>query len=293
MLEGMKHEFSTMVTLTYEDKYLPLTEDGLPTLSIRDHQLFLKGLRRALEPHKIRYYMVGEYGENTFRPHYHYALFGFPPCDTPNFIPRGKCPCRKCTLIRSVWQKGIIDVGYSRVEKDSAQYVAGYVTKKMTKKEDPRLKGRLPEFSRMSLKPGIGYGFVDDIVSFLTTTVGCESIVRAGDVPMSLNHGGRSWPVGRYLRTKIREKLGFKETGAQEGWQAQLKARTEEELLELCVSQGLLGLLKEEEATEETKVIKRVLGSDWKKLMIERRNAEINKNLELKEVLGKKRGRKL
>lgn len=100
--------------------------------------------------------------------------------------------------------------------KDSAQYIAGYVTKKMTDKADPRLKGRHPEFARMSLRPGIGALAIEDIALVLTTDHGCDEILNTGDVPQVLMHGSKRWPLGRYLRKKLREHLGFPETGGQE-----------------------------------------------------------------------------
>lgn len=290
MLEGMMHSESSFITLTYAPEHLP--KDG--SLCPKDLQDFLKRLRRKLEPKKIRFYAVGEYGEINFRPHYHIALFGYPPCHTPTRNGKGCGACPTCTLIRDSWGLGLTDVGYSRIEKDAAQYVAGYVTKKMTRKDDPRLGGRHPEFARMSNRPGIGFGVIHRIVEFLTSSNGCEAIIRAGDVPMSLSHSGRSWPLGRYLRSKIREQLGFKETGAQPGWEQQLHERTQEEMLELCISEGLIGLLKEEEATEETRAIKKIHSrGEWKKMLLERRNIQFNEQIELKEKQSKKTGRKL
>lgn len=57
----------TFLTLTYNDNYLP--QDG--GLRQRDLQLFHKRLRKQLEPKKIKYYAVGEYGDETMRAHYH------------------------------------------------------------------------------------------------------------------------------------------------------------------------------------------------------------------------------
>jgi len=45
----------------------------------RDVQLFVKRLRKDQDARglaKIRYYLVGEYGDQTKRPHYHAAIFG-------------------------------------------------------------------------------------------------------------------------------------------------------------------------------------------------------------------------
>lgn len=71
----------------------------------------------------------------------------------------------------------------------------------------------------MSRRPGIGADCVEEIEKFLTTEQGCNELLAVGDVPMSLCHGKKRMPLGRYLRRKLRERMGFKETGAQEGWE--------------------------------------------------------------------------
>lgn len=45
------------------------------TLRKRDFQLFMKVLRRRTGQ-KVRYFAAGEYGDKTFRPHYHAIIFG-------------------------------------------------------------------------------------------------------------------------------------------------------------------------------------------------------------------------
>lgn len=288
MLESMDHEHSCFLTLTYADEFLP--KNG--SLRRRDIVLFLKALRRRIEPTKIRYYYVGEYGERSGRPHYHVALFGL-----------GK---DSHDLLHDVWGKGLIDTGHEgptgKINKDSAQYIAGYVTKKMTNWNDPRVKaeliaqGKEPEFGQGSLKPGLGYGVVKKIVDFLTTDSGAESLIRHGDVPMVLNHGKKAWPLGRYLRQKIREQMGFYETGAQEGWEKQSKIRAEEEMLELCINQGLLGLIKKEEETPEIKLFKQMYNQQkggWRREILRRRNEQLELNLSDKEKFDKRKGRKL
>lgn len=66
-------------TLTYEDDHVPMTADGRMTLSRRDFQLFMKLLRKWLFNdfgQRCRYFVAGEYGPTTARPHYHGFLFG-------------------------------------------------------------------------------------------------------------------------------------------------------------------------------------------------------------------------
>lgn len=53
----------------------------LPYLSISDHKNFLKRFRKAYDEKylpiesEIRYYVIGEYGPQSFRPHWHYLFF--------------------------------------------------------------------------------------------------------------------------------------------------------------------------------------------------------------------------
>lgn len=204
MLESFLKPDNAFVTLTYDDLSLHWTDGGLPTLWPDDFQLFLKRLRRAMEPIKIRFFGCGEYGDASERPHYHVAIFGMPFCRRGNtrLNDEGRC-CPVCDMVSDAWGKGRIFIGDLSVH--SAQYVAGYVTKKMTAVDDSRLKGRHPEFSRMSLRPGIGYDFMHDVASSLLSH---DLEVSLDDVPSVLRHGMRQMPLGRYLRRRLRVLLG-------------------------------------------------------------------------------------
>lgn len=204
MLESYMHTASSFVTLTYDDAHLPENETLVPD----DVQLWLKRLRKAYKA-PLRYFLVGEYGDLSQRPHYHLALFGL-ACLTPfDYVgpARFKCACPNCLLVRKTWKKGRTQI--DRLEPDSAHYIAGYVTKKMTSKEDSRLKGRYPEFSRQSNRPGIGAPALPVIIDSLTTDSGALFLLENKDVPMQFRMEKQKMPLGRYLRQQLRKAYGF------------------------------------------------------------------------------------
>lgn len=232
---------NSFLTLTYSDQALPVNGTGLGTLEPKHLQDWLKRLRKGFKEHistltllrskqfpllhsagstprlndSLRYYAVGEYGDETFRPHYHAAIFGLPTCS--NVLTRKPyCQCTTCHLVRTTWGHGQIHVG--TLEPASARYLAGYIEKKMTRNDDPRLQGRHPEFSRMSLKPGIGYNYMHEVASTLMQ-FNLEDTAQ-GDVPSSLRHGTRTLPLGRYLTRKLRTLVGKLEGAPDETIQA-------------------------------------------------------------------------
>lgn len=202
MLEQLQHSDSSFVTLTYDDDHLPVTN----SLDPKHLQDWLKRFRKAIAPLKIRYYAVGEYGDVSQRPHYHIALFGYPSCRfgvSRYSRTRSEC-CSSCELVRTSWSFGHVLLG--TLGEHSCQYVAGYVTKKMTAKDDARLNGRHPEFGRMSLRPGLGYDALHELASVLLS----HDIVDVNsDVPAALRHGSRLMPLGRYLRRQLRMMTGI------------------------------------------------------------------------------------
>lgn len=254
LLEAACSPDNSFLTLTYRDEAMPLNGTGHPTLSPRDLQIWLKRLRSKWSsfqddlhgpngtPTKLRYFAVGEYGDETQRPHYHVVLFGFPNCRYLNsrYSKTKRNCCVPCDLVRDTWSHGNVFLG--NLEPASAGYVAGYVTKKLTSKDDDRLitrctvcaqtSSRHPEFSRMSLKPGIGANFMHEVAS-TTMQFNLEEDTQ-GDVPSSLRHGTRRLPLGRYLRRRLRTLVG-KEANAPttppdpEMLSLQLDARSDKE----------------------------------------------------------------
>lgn len=74
----------------------------------------------------------------------------------------------------------------------------------MTRTQDPRLKGRWPEFSRMS--QGLGRDALPELASELLR-YNAQGIL--GDAPSAVKRAGKLWPIGPYLRRKLREQIGM------------------------------------------------------------------------------------
>lgn len=194
LLEAKCHERSIFTTLTY-------APDHLPAGGSLDRGALSGFVKRFRKNHgrKLRFFGVGEYGDQSGRPHYHVVLFGVGPSAGPD--------------VEKSWSFGHVDV--RELSAELAQYVAGYVVKKLTNDTDPRLKGRIPEYTRMSLRPGIGALAVPALSRTLETEQGSRLVAELGDVPVVVRHGRRLLPVGRYLRRQLRASLGFDEIGGQ------------------------------------------------------------------------------
>lgn len=185
------------------------TGSGLGTLRPEDLRDWLKRLREAIQPFKLRFYAVGEYGDESERPHYHVVLFGVPGCrllrtrrDFTNIPDPANC-CATCKTVSSTWGKGIVEVAEFNVR--TARYIAGYIMKKMTKADDMRLLGRYPEFSRMSRhNGGIGSEAMWEVADRLMH----HGLDAREDVPNALRHGAAALPLGRYLMGKLRTRIG-------------------------------------------------------------------------------------
>lgn len=194
MLEAVQHGDNTFATLTYDEEHYPNDHSVHP----KELSGFIKRLRKR--GYKFRFFGVGEYGDDTQRPHYHVILFGFPTCYWINTRKKDQC-CANCETIKSAWGKGHIFLGTA--ERSSFDYIARYVNKKMTGDKDERLEGRRPEFARMSLRPGIGYSAMHEVASELLSID-----YNLPDVPTVLAHGKRNMPLGRYLRRNLRKMMG-------------------------------------------------------------------------------------
>ncbi|MBA7539829.1 hypothetical protein ES705_32114 [subsurface metagenome] len=176
--------------MTYADANLPIGRAEQSSLCKRDVQLFLKRIRKHAnkstlgkgktvkvseikgnEP-KIRYYIVGEYGTKTNRPHYHGLYFNLPVDIISEF--------------QELWKLGFVYIG--SVTDASIHYVTSYIINRQKENE-----GIENSFSIMSRKPGIGNSYLED----------AEKWHKKGLVFYVVNEGGFRQRIPRYYKRKI------------------------------------------------------------------------------------------
>lgn len=145
---------ATFITLTYDEKHLKRTafrrenkNDKKGTLCKRDLTLFIKRLRKKLSPKKIKYMACGEYGDQTFRPHYHIIIFGI----TPNDISK--------ETLTKIWKLGLIDIDKNPITTKAIAYTVGYLNKKLKGVKHYEKNHREPPFQAIS--QGIGAKYAD------------------------------------------------------------------------------------------------------------------------------------
>lgn len=162
MHEAQLHEVNCFITLTYED-------DSVVSLQYKHFQDFLMRLRKH-QP--FRYFACGEYGEMWFRPHFHALLFGLDFSDKRLYSTRDGIRLYESPFLSKVWGRGFCTVGECTFQ--SAAYIARYCLKKLDRQVgvdmyrtavDGVVVERELEMLHMSLKPGIGSGWIDKYFS--------------------------------------------------------------------------------------------------------------------------------
>lgn len=207
MLELPYHESSYFLTLTYDDEHLPRSFSCDPgtgeiispsaPLVKSDFQKFMKRLRFNTGQ-KLRFMAAGEYGTETFRPHYHAIVFGLKLDDlVPYKASRQGYQYWNSPTLDRCWTddlgrlKGYIVAG--NVTWDTCAYVSRYIMKKQMGPESRDFYEQLgltPEFSLMSRRPGIARQYYDDH----------PEIWSFDKINISTPQGGRSFSHPAYLR---------------------------------------------------------------------------------------------
>lgn len=202
-LESKLHPHSYFLTPTYDAEHLP-TYGSLVPEHLSD---FMRALRRPSRLGKLRFFGVGEYGERGLRPHYHVLVFGpeIPDLRKCNSV-YAKEDVFRSEIVSAAWPHGDVVIG--RLNYAAARYVTGYVTKKFKGKNADEHYSRViaetgevvkiePEFSRQSLKPGIGLGWFERY---------WPEVYASGHDAIIVEGGKR--PVPKYFSDKLDAILG-------------------------------------------------------------------------------------
>lgn len=180
----------------------------VPTLDKRDMQLFMKRLRIAFSRGhysmlsdfldvggtyipkkikvpkiegnrpKIKYYIVGEYGTKTNRPHYHGIFFNIPLNGDELDL-----------MIRVLWKHGHILVG--SVNDASIHYTTKYCINPKIKENEKE-----KEFCLISTKPAIGISYLQN-----------REFHRSYYESTAVGESGKRSPLSKYYKDKIFTKL--------------------------------------------------------------------------------------
>lgn len=232
------------VTLTYNEGHVPVVErpeSGVYEGSLRtkDVQAFVKRLRahkseliddylkktkvqhvprEIAEQRKLRYYVIGEYGPTTKRPHYHGVFFNVPR----SMIDAGIINRAWCQMVNGVPEPmGFVSCYPAR--EGALAYMVKYMMKVSEwNQEDPREKPK----ALMSRNPGIGKQYIETV----------EGWHRANRFFFVLEKGKYRKRMPRYYRDQVFTK--FEKDVQNAKWQKEEEERIEKEMEE-CDAQGI------------------------------------------------------
>ena len=148
--EAKDAKSGVFLTLTYDPDEIPICEDENgnlhTTLYKKDVQNFLKKCRYYQGKHdgdwknKVRYFAIGEYGDETKRAHYHMIIFNLSP--------------KTINKLDKIWNKGFVK------RDDVNPKTIRYVTNYMLLKDKDIIPCQQKPFAIMSKKPILGAGYV-------------------------------------------------------------------------------------------------------------------------------------
>ncbi len=188
---------SYFVTLTYKNSTLPKTLNKLPTLKHKDFQNFMKKLRR-LEPilyykakvlkkyethtnikwvnkYPIRYYMSGEYGDKSFRPHYHAIIFQVNEIENI---------AKSWSRVNHKGENDVIgEIHIGEVNAKTIAYTAKYIDKP-NRIPYHETDDRKPEYSAMS--KGLGQTYVERMGDYHRGNINNNHVTMQGGYKVAL-----------------------------------------------------------------------------------------------------------
>lgn len=168
--ESLSHEFSSFLTLTYDDDHLP--SDGR---LVKDH--LVRFCRRAqLVYPRSSFFSCGEYGDNFGRPHYHAVFFG---ADFGIHKSSRHGDMWVSPILSEMWRFGHASLAPASMA--TICYTVGYVAKKIG---NPDVFQYMPRF-----RGGLGKAFVDQYE---------DELRRTGRITIE----GRHYPLPKYFFTR-------------------------------------------------------------------------------------------
>lgn len=237
---------ASFITLTYNEKNLP-QDHSLNKEHFKD---FFKRFRKAINPTRIRMYMCGEYGDISWRPHYHSIIFNYDftehqKYNKTNYEPRQRLQLEDTSnnyyvsqFLSALWTKGNHLITNCTFE--TAAYVARYCLKKINGKKAEEHYNRLiidwneftgeiynmqtvdltPEYSTMSRgknKPsGIGAKWYK---KYKTDCYPSDYLINNGmkiSVPKYYDSILKEENISLYEATKIERKINSKHISQQQ-----------------------------------------------------------------------------
>ena len=138
--ESKNYKYCYFITITYND-------DNLRDLNKEDLQLFLKRYRFHLgDGFELAYYITGEYGETTARPHYHAIFLQNKPIKDLKFYANNLYISKS---FDNFWKLGQCKIS-KQVTERSIKYTVAYTNKK------------IGETKIVLMSKGIGLKFLND-----------------------------------------------------------------------------------------------------------------------------------
>ena len=167
-IKGMGFETRSVY---FSNPWLDLDSLHCPTAVKSDLKTFVSSLRKHYERLNwtgIRFFACSEYGDKSFRPHYHLCILNMPISDNDiNLYARNfqGDDLFNCPFIQNIWSKGYVVL--ARLDYKTAAYVARYTLKKQFSDDESGFISVYdgcevdPPFTIMSTKPGIGKPYFD------------------------------------------------------------------------------------------------------------------------------------
>lgn len=257
IVEALQFTDNYFLTITYDNANIRNAVD-FNTGEVLDHGIlykadmvqFLKSLRlhwsRKYDHDNIRFFLAGEYGDTTMRPHYHMIAFNLPLFDLKRYkeSPLGDLYYTSEEL-NKIWHKGYIVVG--SLTRQSAAYTARYCLKKIKDAQVMWSKLNLTsEFTNCSRRPGIGRDWYEKNKNKLFT----QGFVSLSDG----ENGFRLYP-GRYYKRLYKDENEADYNRYVEVQTYKATVKRELELLRTDLNEIEYDLVKESNLDARTKIL--------------------------------------